>query len=145
MIILKIKAVLTPNVGGGIHYNYPAEYDPEKITVLCYEHVGDKGAVVDRGTVDEYLIGVVSDEDAVQFLKSDQITQMSVEDAHVQGRQWRPQVDKILDQSKVISILAKSVRGDNLSPDDLRAIDPDDPTPGINKSEIFDNLLSRHL
>lgn len=145
MIILKIKAVLTPNAGGGIHYNYPAEYDPEKITVLCYEHVGDKGAVVDRGTVDEYLIGVVSDEDAVQFLESDQITQMSKEEAQIQGRQWRPQVEKILDQTKVLSVLSKYVRGDNLSPDDHRAIDPDDLTPGINKSELFDNLLNRHI
>ena len=77
MRIVKVKAILTPNSGGGIHYNYPKEYDPEKINVLCYEHVGDKAAVEGRGTVDEYLIGLVSDEDAINFLKSDKIIELT--------------------------------------------------------------------
>lgn len=145
MRIVKVKAILTPNSGGGIHYNYPKEYDPEKINVLCYEHVGDKAAVEGRGTVDEYLIGLVSDEDAINFLKSDKIIELSEVEALAWGRQWRPQVEKITDQSKVMSILAKSVKGDKLSPEDIDAIDPEKATPGINKSELFDDLLYRHL
>ena len=145
MKILQVKAILTPNGGGGIHYNYPKEYDAEKINVLTYEHVGDLAAIQGRGMTYEYLIGVVSDEDAVQFLKSDMVTELTQEDAIEKGRRWRPQVDKIADVTKVLLTLAKSARGDQLTQEDLDALTPDKATAGINKSELFDNLLTRHL
>lgn len=145
MRILKVKAILTPNAGGGIHYNYPDEYDAEKISVLTYEHVGDLAAIQGRGMAYEYLIGVVSDEDAVQFLKSDTITELTQEDAIEKGRRWRPQVDKIADVTTVLLTLAKSARGDTLTQEDLDALTPEKATAGINKSELFDDLLARHL
>ena len=145
MLILQVKAILTPNGGGGIHYNYPEEYDAEKINVLCYEHVGDMAAVEARGLEYEYLIGLVSDEDAVQFLKSDMVTELTQTSATEKGRRWRPQVDKIADITKVLLTLAKSARGNQLTQEDLDAITPEKATAGINKSELFDDLLARHL
>lgn len=144
MKILQIKAILT-STGGGVHYNYPKEYDAQKITVLCYEHVGDKNAIVDRGNVDEYLIGVVSDEDAVQFLKSDMITELTQINAIEKGRRWRPQVDKIVDVTAVLLTLAKSARNEQLTQEELNVITPEKAVAGINKSELFDDLLVRHL
>lgn len=145
MKILQVKAILTPNAGGGIHYNYPPEYDAEKISVLTYEHVGDLAAIQNRNMAYEYLIGVVSDEDAVQFLKSDMVTELTQEDAIEKGRRWRPQVDHITDVTAVLLTLAKSARGEQLSQNDMDALTPEKATAGINKSELFDDLLARHL
>lgn len=145
MKILQIRAILSPNAGGGIHYNYPAEYDAEKISVLCYEHVGDSAAVRDRNMAYEYLIGLVSDEDAPGFLKSNLITELTQEAAIVKGRKWRPQVEKIDNPGIVLSILAKSVRGENLTQEDMDAIDPESIARGITKSKLFDDLLNEQL
>lgn len=145
MIILQVKATLTPNQKGGLHYNYPTGYDAEKINVLCYEHVGAKADVEDRGFTHEYLIGVVQDKDAPQFLASEDITELTQESAIENGRRWRPQVEKIVDATKVLSILAKSVRGDTLTTEDLDAIDPTKAASGINKSILFDDMLQANL
>ena len=142
--ILRVKAMLTVS-GVNTHYNYPPEYDAEKIKVLCYEHVGDKAAIVARGQTFEWLIGVVSDEDAPNFLKSDNITEMTQQQAIVSGRKWRPQVEVITDQGRVLSILAKSVRGETLTQEDIDGIDPENVAKGIRKSQLFDDLLQENL
>lgn len=145
MLILQVKATLTPNAGGGMHYNYPPGYDAEKINVLSYEHVGAKADIEQRKFAYEYLIGLVKEEDAAQFLASDDIIELTQVSAIEKGRRWRPQVDKIVDNTKVLLILAKKARGDLLVPEDIDALDPENAVVGINRSELFDDLLARHL
>lgn len=147
--IVKIK-VKREVEGGTTHYVYPPEYDAKKIQVLCYESVGDVDTVVARDSIDsknsyEYLIGVVSDKDFVQFSKSKDVEEVDYATACVHGRKWRPQVEKILDNNKVLSILSKAARGEVLTQADKDVLDPNKPDRGVNKSKLFDDLLSEHL
>jgi len=146
--ILLIKAKRSRNPGGGTHYTYPSEYDVQKIQVLCYESVGENEIVTTRDKSPqphEFLIGVVSDEDSNQFLKSSDIREIQQTEANEKGRRWRPQVDKIIDQGKVMMILAKHARGEELTQEEIDVIDPDNPALGLNKSQLFDNLLTEYL
>lgn len=146
--ILLIRAKRSQMPGGVTHYEYPPEYDAMKIQVLCYESVGENTTVTARDSVPhphEFLIGVVSDTNAEQFLKSPDIREIHQTEANEKGRRWRPQVDKITDQGKVMGILAKHARGEELSQDELDAINPEHSTPGLNKSQSFDELLIGQL
>jgi len=66
------------------------------------------------------------------------IAELDEATANAKGRVWRPQIEKITDERAVIGVVAKSVRGEKLSKDDLAVIDPEDSTPGIAKSPLFD-------
>jgi hypothetical protein len=46
------------------------------------------------------------------------------------------------DDQKVLSILAKSTRGIALTETELNALDPDHSEKGINKTQLFDDMLS---
>lgn len=147
--ILLVKAKRSRNPGGGTHYTYPPEYSAQQIQVLCYESVGENEIVSGRDNSTnphEYLIGVVSDADAPHFLKSSDIREINQADANEKGRRWRPQIEQINDQTKVISILAKAVRGTQmLTSEEEQAINPDNPAIGISKSKLFDDLLAEYL
>lgn len=140
MKILKVRARRT-KAGGATHYSYPPEYDPKKIKVLCYESGGDKAGIIARGSTDEYLIGIVEDADAPQFLASADITEMTRTDAVKDGSKWRPQKEKISDDGRLWSILRKVVKKEALTQDDEDALDPDKPTPGLTKTKTFEKML----
>lgn len=53
--------------------------------------------------------------------------------------------EKITDQNKVLSILAKSARSEALTDDERKALDPEDPTPGIGRSKSFEEGLDEFL
>jgi len=139
---VKIKRDQTP---AGTHYTYPLEYDAKKIQVLCYESTGELEVVQNRGNKNEYCIGVVKDEHASQFLKSKDIIEITQKNANVLGRKWRPQREKIIDQEKVMMILAKIGQGKGLTQIEKDALNPDKAEAGINKSVLFDDLLNEHL
>ena len=144
--ILKVKVGREMTPGKGTHYVYPPEYDPQKIEVLCYESVGEEKKVKDRGNRGyEYLIGVVKNEDSVGFLKSRDIIEVDENKASVLGRVWRPHVERITDTNRVLLILSKVARNEPLTEEDRKSIDPEESTPGIVKSKIFDELLRNEL
>ena len=66
------------------------------------------------------------------------ITELTDDQANERGRAWRPQVQKITDQEAVLMACAKAALGKSLSAQERKALDPDDPTPGIGKSQQFD-------
>lgn len=147
-VTLLIRTKRSKISGGGTHYEYPPEYDAQKIQVLCYESVGENDKVTLRDKwpkPHEFLIGVVSDEDAPGFLKSPDINIIGQALAIEKGRRWRPQVEKISDQSKVLMILVKVARGEVLTQGEKDIINPDSPISGVNKSQIFDDLLAQHM
>jgi len=144
--ILKIKVKREPLEKGGTHYVYPPEYDSGKISVLCYESFGDAAAVMARGKYNyEYCIGVVDSKDAPAFLKSPDIEELTKEEAIPLGDKWLPQTERILDQQKVLLILAKNARGAELTQNDLNALDPDHPESGIGKGKSFSERLTENL
>jgi len=142
--ILKVK-IQRASANGGTKYTYPPEYDASKIELLCYESVGEGIKVLNRTDKFEYAIGVVSNADALAFLVSPDIIEMAKATAITNGRKWRPQVEKITDNTKVISVLAKVARKETLTKEDEDALDPDNPVKGIGKSRLFDDLLEERL
>lgn len=166
MKILKVK-VKREKYSNRTHYVYPPEYDATKISILCLESVGEESNVRLRDGANgkkfkkmndhikkmqqyvegyEYMIGVVEDASAPQFLKSKDIVEITKTQANTAGRKWRPQQVKIHSVPKVLSILAKSVRGlEPLTQKEKNAIDPDHPEKGVGKSKLFDDLLAEYV
>lgn len=139
--IIKVKVRHESKPGGVTHYVYPPEYDANLIEVTCYEFASMGINSGDRS--DEYCIGVVSDKNAPEFLKSDDIIEMSDADARIDGRKWRPQNERITDPDRVIMICKKAAAGTALTNDDKDAIDPDKSVAGIEKTISYDAILDR--
>ena len=95
--------------GGRTHFTYPTEYDPKKIHVSTYEGFGQAGRddIAIRGGTFTYLIGITKDDDALKFLESKDITELSYDDAITMGSLWRDQVVKINDEAKIVEIAQK--------------------------------------
>lgn len=143
MKILKVKA-RREQTSRGTHYTYPPEYDARKIQVLCYESSLPENydKVVVRGNKDEFLIGVVDDVDASVFLTSPDIKEITKTEAMSLGEQWTKQAQKVTDEKKVLLIVAKAARGEQLTQEDKKALDPADPEQGVNLSRSFTDVLN---
>lgn len=140
--ILKIK-VGRKSINGGTRYVYPPVYDASKIQVLVYESSLPENLeeVRNRGNKYEYLLGIVDEADAPRFLRSDDIEEITRQEAESLGAIWTKQQEKVTDQTAVLSILSKLARNETLTEDEQKTIDPDDDTPGISKSKSFSQVL----
>ena len=136
--ILKVKMKAIKS-GGGTHLVYPKEYDAKKIQVLAY----GGGETVD-GNRYGYCIGVVKDIDAPSFLQSQDIVEIDRAEAVNLGSQWKPQITKISDENKVLSICKKVFEDEALTSEDRDALDPKSSVKGITESQSFDTLLDRY-
>ena len=58
--------------------------------------------------------------------------------ANEKGRAWRPQIEKITGASALLAVVAKFAAGEDLTDQDRKVLDVDDPTPGRGKSKLFD-------
>jgi hypothetical protein len=147
--ILKVKVARTYLGDGRIKFNYPAEYEATKIEVTAYEHIGDNASVEGRGNAYEYCIGVVSDTDAQSFLASEDIIELTQEDANILGSVYRPQIDVVKDAVGIAVILAKLGAAldlsSHLTQEELDAINPDSAANGINRTPAFSKLLTNTL
>lgn len=141
---VKIKRDQTPE---RTHYTYPPEYDARKIQVMVYESILPENLqiVKDRGNKDEYLLGVVKDEDAAQFLASKDIAEINYNIALNQGNQWTKQVLKMTDPEKIALICQKVANDEALTTEEKNALDSDNPEPGVMKSKSFQEALDELL
>ena len=152
--ILKIKAKRT-QTARSTHYDYPSEYDAQKIQVLAYEtfNPGNVQVVIDRGNKHEFLIGIVKDADAPKFLASVDVEEIDYNTALNLGNRWTKRALKITDPEGVARICQKIADKANvnremsavLTADELGALDADNPEPGIMKSKSFQERLDRTL
>jgi len=147
LIKVRIKRNQT---GGTTRYTYPTEYNAHKINVICYESILAGGYDKVRNREDEhgkknnheYCIGVVSDIDAPQFLASPDIVEITRAEAdEFFGEELDKKVEKVTDQNAVLSIAAKALRGETLTDEDKKAIDPSDSTPGVGQSRSYNDAL----
>jgi hypothetical protein len=129
------------------HYDYPPEYDAQKIQVMVYESSLPENfeKVVGRGDTDEYLIGVVKDEDAPQFLASPDIEEIDTDTALELGESWTRPIERITDPKVVTQVTAKMRAGIKLTQAEENAVDPDNPAPGVVKSRTFRQSLAEML
>jgi len=135
--IIKAKVYYTKDASG-THYSggYPKNWQANKIAVMGYGDAGED----ERGTYD-IVMGLIREDDYATQLISDNpgvVWEIQKDEANEFGdKYWRPQTVKILDQRKVIEILAKAVRGEKLTQKERDAIDPEKPERGLNKTKKF--------
>ena len=130
--IVAVKPFVTREAGA-THYSYPEGYNSEKISVLGYGPIDGE----------ENCIGVINQEDLADFIATDRISEISQEEASRYLDEWNPQTTTIVDQEKVLTILAKQATGRELDETDLKALDPEDPELGINKSTPVSVTLAK--
>ena len=144
--ILKVKIKRTQG-GGKTSYTYPPQYNSQKFNVLVYESqlTGGYDKVVGAGNKQEIVIGMVQDADAAGFLASNDIVEITKQEADVfLGEDLDKTTEKITDQNAVLSVLAKVARKETLSADDLKVIDPKDSKAGITQSRSLNDALKEH-
>lgn len=149
MKIVKMK-IRREMKNGGTHYTYPVPYyNKDKVKFLIYE----KGAKA-RGENYQYILVGMKAEDLDSFLGADGIvkdgfkfeaTEVTREQAIEDGDKWVDRVDKITDQQKVLKILSKMARNEEVTQAERDAIDPEKAERGINKSKSFTESLDEAL
>ena len=142
MKILKVKVTRDRKLGVGTHYTHPFDlgYAP-KINFVAYESVGELGVVEGRGDKDEYWIGIVKDEDASLFVPHADIEEITPDEADSLGKRWRPSKVIINDPDAVLDAVLTSSTKRTVK--QKKALNPDDPEPGIYKTPAFD--VRKHI
>ena len=127
-------------------FNYPKGWDASKIHVLAYEDYPDN-----LGDVIEYCLAVADDEVAEKLIADGEAEELDTDQANEFGRQWRPQRVRINNEERIAQIIRKIRQNTEciqaikkiLASTELKALDEDDPEPGIVKTKLF-NILD-HL
>jgi len=147
---LRVKITRGDMAAGENMMKYPACWD-------AYEVEGAKvGPILYSGRIragDDFeycLVCFHNDEVADRYLRSCplEILELSEEAANEfirnewEGRDMPEEV--VTDPNRVMAIMAKKMAGLELSEDDLKVLDPDEPTRGINRRpkdvSIFDGM-----
>ena len=103
----------------------------ERVSVLAYQ---------DEGLAVEGAICVCQDDvwQEIEAKNDNAVMLLTKTQANEKGRKWRPQVTRVTDEQKVLLIVAKAVQGTKLTAEDKKALNPDDPSPGVGKSKLFE-------
>lgn len=156
---------------GHPHYVYPPQWDAQKLNRgfgPIYESGIETEAEKSRQRrfsensqgigYEEVLIGV-QDEDASGFLAANG-TSVNVDgvavpivaeviDRNAAVREFKVRfgepIEKITDRKVVDAITIKRAKGETLTPEEEKAIDPNDPTPGINRTKTFEESIDEAL
>ena len=130
------------------HYSYPKEYDASKVRFgPFYESSLEENLtrITARGNIDEFILFGVLDKDAPSFLANPDAQELSYDDALVLGNAWTKQIERVTNPAKVLSLVAKAVRGETLGQVEKAALDPNSQESGINKSKAFKDMLDEFL
>ena len=135
MKVIKAKIKIDRSTGATV-YNYPPEWEPPKIPFIVYPtERGSIDEIDEGGQLYQYVIATVPDDLYDKMIQNTDVFQpIFLTEAEVFGNRHRPQVNKINDTNLVMSILAKSVRGEILTLEERNAIDPNNPEGAISKS-----------
>lgn len=157
LIKMKIQRIESD---GKTSYRYPTPYYNAIKVEFGPIYEGGLDAVVQsdikpRNANYEYILIGVSDVNFNDFMKSNNYTvngfvfgaeEVDKNNALLLGDKWiGERREKITDATRVIQILAKVARKESLTAEEEKAIDPNDPTPGIVKSKSFEESLNDYL
>jgi len=129
--------------GPGTKFTWPAKWDAKKGIIVAYEETSQKGA-----GIKECAIAVVDDNEFERIKSDPDIEEITAESANILGRKWRTQKVMISDQQAIIDAITtaggslKASFG-GLSANIKKVLDPDDETPGITKTKLFD--INNHI
>ena len=103
----------------------------EQVDVVAYEDEGKdvEGAICVCDAKTWKLIAAKNDP---------AIRELSEGKANEKGRKWKPQREVVTDHIAAIKAAAKVARGEKLTEEEKKILDPDDPTPGVNRTPLFD-------
>ncbi len=132
MVYLKVGIICTRPTPKSKKFEYPPEYDAEKIYVMLY-------CEEDNET---FCIGLVKDEDEQTFLKSDKISKITREEFLNLGKNNYTRKERVADFSKVLEIAKKAKGSGILTEEEEKSLDPDDPTIGVNLTPSFEDKLT---
>jgi len=147
MKLLKMR-IARDQTAKGTHYVYPKEYNAHKVRFGPFYESSlpeNYDKVVARGNVDEHILFGVDDADAPAFLQCPDTQELSYDEALGLGNAWTKQVEKISDPNRVLAIVAEVARGETLTSDEKKALNPDDPSSGITKGKAFKDSLDDAL
>lgn len=119
----------TPNGCGFIWPDWWGEVH-QGVDVVAYQDDGldEEGAV---------CVCATAIWDKIAAKNDPKVTQLTEEATNERGRAWRPQAVRITDQERILLITAKVALGQAISSEERKALDPEDPSPGVNKSPVF--------
>lgn len=121
---------------------YPARYNAQEVDrhglgPLNVNQTGAYSGHIGRGGSEEWCIIILEDALADDYAADPGMEIITANEADALMEQWR--VDNhepeeiVRDPDRILAIQVKQNANIALSAEDLRALDPDDPTPGINK------------
>lgn len=137
MKILKAK-VYVDQSGGKTTYIYPQVWldNKEKFPAIMYPNDRtDQGT--DEGGTYQWVYPVVPDDLAATLLALPEFSAPTRADVQAYADKHWPAVETILDSTKVLTVVAKILRQEALTLDERKALDPADPTPGVNRTVDF--------
>lgn len=137
-----VKVRIIRGGGGESAMKYPARYDPQEIDRLgrgpspCGAASAYSGGLM-LGEAEEFCIIILPDAVADEYALGADMEILTSVQADALIEQWR--IDRgdteeiVLDDARISVIQAKQSAGIALTVEDLKALDVNDSTPGINK------------
>lgn len=132
MKILKIK--VNSNISGTMIY--PKGF----LSFPCIEHIYCDE--LETGIC--WLIALIQNEDFEKIIDKTDVVEMTVTETETFLDKYEPLTTEITDEAMIRVIDIKTRAGVELSDRELKAIDPEDPTPGIQyKKRVIDKIKAR--
>jgi len=151
MKVIKMKVHRYDPGHGGTRYEYPPGYDAKKVVMGPHYEKGAK----ERGDDFQYIIFGVRDADAAQFLGADAVevnarsgkkfkfeakeqTREEAEaeiDNFLRGEEYNQGAEFVEDQLVVAKLTTKIAKKEELTTEELDALDPDKPARGIGRKK----------
>jgi hypothetical protein len=113
-------------------------YPPGFTNINCLEHL----YYDDEDTGVCHLLVLIRDQDLIEIRDMTNVEEVTEADAGVIAAKYNPRKEMITDEAKIRRLEIKSRLG-SLTADELKALDPDDPAPGINYSLNFIDRLQK--
>ena len=131
-----LKAMVKVNqTAGGTTYEYPAVWleNKEKFPYIVYP--ANRGDEVDVDGASCQPVFVCVPDDIVDILKAAGLTDAIQAEFTAFGDKHYPVTEVISDQGSVLPVLIAVANGEKLTDDQLKVLDPNDPTLGITKTK----------
>lgn len=141
MKVLKAK-IEVDHSSGGTRYIYPSIWleNKEKIPSILYP--GNRlDEVEENGKTYQIVYPCIPLDLVSAFLANPNFSVCTEDEVRACSDKHYPESPHITDEARVIAILAKSARGEELLPEESAAIDPNNPEPGITTSPKWSDRM----
>ena len=116
---------------------YPSRYKAQEVD-RCGLGMMNYSGHIGRGNKEEWLICCLDDEVADEYAKDEHMELIIQADALMlewQGVDDQPE-ETVQDPNRIQAIIAKKMLNLPITAEDMRAMDPEDEIPGVNKRKV---------